>query len=64
MLRAKAEELSASSATFSSSGKQPQFSSGWVEGFKKRYGIKSGDKVKQSSKDHKNANKIDGKNSV
>ena len=53
MLRSKAEELSTASSE--PSGKQ--FSSGWVEGFKKRYGIKIGDKAKQSSKDdHEDAN--------
>ena len=51
MLRAKAEELSSACATSSEGNK---FSPGWLEGFKKRYGIRIGNK--QTTKEHRDAN--------
>jgi len=53
MLRIKAKELSASSSNVGD--KEKKYSSGWVEGFKKAYGIKTRDEKKPSSKDHKAA---------
>ena len=51
MLRTKAEELSSACSTSSEGYK---FSPGWLEGFKKRYGIRIGNKA--TTKDHRYAN--------